>query len=160
MRMSSQLSSWATKEIILIINQIIIMIETPPVDEGPMNEAFDLAEWLFEHLLYDYELKDGMKKKNILLDHLPRLVSISVESGGRRNLVPPLCTPSVAKWISFLRTFRIFRDLDDEKLGLSLQLWTVFIVESPGYFQFFQTMKIHTTWVCLVPSLAPCSQRK
>ena len=68
----------------------------PPVDEEPTNEAFDLAEWSLEHLSYDFVLKHGMTVMKVILhDYLPRMAPTSVESGGRRNLVPPLCKPTL-----------------------------------------------------------------
>ena len=80
-----------------MINQIIIMIDNkPPVDEEPTNEAFDLVGWSLEHLSYDFVLKHRMSEMKVILqDHLPRMAPTSVESGGLRNPVPPLCTPTL-----------------------------------------------------------------
>ena len=150
MRMSSQLSSWATIEII---------IRMLPVDEGPTNEACDPVEEPSLRPLYGHELKHFKLKVTKSYHNLLLWFSGCAENCGHHSPVLRLCRPSINHESS---TDKSFPDLDNEKLWLPLQLWAVFIVEPPEHVQDQDSKKqqIQLTWVCLAPNPALCSRRK
>ena len=101
------------------------------VDEEPTNEACAPVEEPSLRLLYVHELKH--LKSKIFSEKLYLLDQLScAENCGHRSPVLPLYRPA----IDYNSTEKSFKNLDDEKLWLPLQFWTVLIVEPPEYVQY------------------------
>ena len=97
-------------------------------DEEPTNEACGPVEEPSLRLLYVRELKHW-KSKMFSVKHYFRDQLSCAENCGHRSPVLLLCRPAT----DYNSTKKSFPDLDDEKLWLPLQFWTVLIVEPPEH---------------------------
>ena len=97
-------------------------------DEEPTNEACGPVEEPSLRLLYVRELKH-LKPKIFLVKHYLLDQLSCAENCGHRSPVLLLCRPAT----DYNSTKKSFPDLDDEKLWLPLQFWTVLIVEPPEH---------------------------